>query len=395
MTIVITGAASRTSIGLTAPAITAAVRAGISRVTLSEELDDAEGNPISESRLRWPVDEEEEGEGPGSQLVGDGSDERLRDGFAAVGGAEDGEEEDENGEDDDLEGDGGDEDADELDVEELDAGERVALAARECLSDLLASHLKQRGDALAGRPCHFLLGVAVTSRPGPRYEGARRETVEQLLAAWPEGLPRPDIEIVASGNASGVRAMEIASEIIQRNPRAVCIVGAIDSLLGQETLAWLEQFERLRSETFGRNHGIAPGEAVGFLVLEGRRAAVSSGGCILATVAGVGLATEPAPFLSETPGRADGLSAAFRRAMARAQCLPAEISLVVGDLDGEHHRSKEWALVEARCFEAVHPKRRLWHPAELIGSIGAASGVVFAAIAAEALSRGWSPDGPA
>ncbi|HET6150895.1 MAG TPA: beta-ketoacyl synthase N-terminal-like domain-containing protein [Polyangia bacterium] len=398
---VITAACCRTSIGLTAEATAAAARAGISRVKLSESFDDLEGNPIAESRLRWTEappeepaaaaepDHDDTGQADEPRDAADGPDqvdaEVDEDAADAASPALDSEEVD-----DELET---EESADGEPDDEADAGERVGLAARQCLADLLAAEI-DAAPGLRERPWHLLLGVAVPTRPGPRYEGGDR-TLGQLLRHWPRELPRPAVEIVSDGNASGVRALHLARQILQRDPQAICIVGAIDSLLDEETVAWLESAERLRSETFGRNQGMAPGEAVGFLLLEDPRTARGARRPALAEVVGLGLASEPAPFLSEAPSRSEGLTLACRAALEQARRVPSEIGLVIGDLDGELHRSREWAHVDLRLFDSAHPARELWHPAEYFGSVGAASGVVLAAIAAVLIARGWLPAGPA
>lgn len=354
--LVITAATMRTSVGTTAVTTTAAVRAGISRCEYSEEFDDSEGNPIMESRLSWPEDDADDAEEPYAPTWSDDDDD------------------DDEIQDDDDEPEDDDEPA-----------QRVARAAKECLGHLVAAIALN-----PTRPCHLLLGLAPRMRPGPRYEGDERRPAAALVDLLRQHFKSVTLHLEATGNASGLAAVELAARLLTHDPHAFCIVGSVDSLLAPETLAYFEGQERLRSETLGRNHGFAPAEAVVFLALEHRDMVRRERRAALAEVAGTAVAVEPAPFVSDQPGLGAGLGAAYRAACAHAGCPPDAISLVVCDLNGEFHRAKEWSMIDVRCTGAPHPQRLLWHPAESFGCIGAASGSVGLGIAAVALSRGWA-----
>jgi 3-oxoacyl-[acyl-carrier-protein] synthase-1 len=387
---VITASTVTTSVGFTTAATTAAVRAGIARIEHSEEFEDQEGNPVAESRLRWPDVEEDEAipeawgqdddgvanelsmeafmREPASDAAGEAAGEAMR----------------------------REEDADEASerTEEAstvdtpgDAPERIAEAARESLASLLGSCLDPEA---ARRTCHLVLGVAARSRPGPRYEGPRQEIAEELATILRSCYGRVIVHVVAAGNASGMVGMSRVDGLLRQDPSALCIVGGIDSLLSQETVGWFERDERLRSDTFGRAHGIAVGEAVGFLALEEQRYVRRSRRPVSVEVAGVGVAVEPAPFGSKEPCRSQGLTQACRDALAAAGCPPDHIGLIVGDVDGEFHRAREWTHADTRCFPQTASGRLLIHPAEAFGTIGAAYGPVLVAIAATALARGWA-----
>jgi 3-oxoacyl-[acyl-carrier-protein] synthase-1 len=133
---------------------------------------------------------------------------------------------------------------------------------------------------------------------------------------------------------------------------------------------------------------LPPAEGVGFLVVETAESARRGARPILAEVLGLGLTTEPNPFLSDRPSRGEGLTAACRNALAASRIAAAEVGASLIDLDGEFHRAKEWAFAEARCFGGAGT-RALVHPADCLGSVGAASGAVLVAIATAGFSGGW------
>lgn len=327
MGLVITAVNAITPVGHDAAMTAASIRAGISRLTTSEDYFDEEGNPFVKAGIEDIADEQE--------------DEVLR----------------------------------------------MSDIAEKCLDDLLDNRFKHRNAAPSA--IHLLLGVSTTSRPGPRYEGERQEIAEKLLAHIRKRAPAASLQVIAGGNPAVVGCIAAAADLLKQAPDAICIVGGLDSLLALDTLDWLEASQRLRTATFGRNQGLAPGEAVGFAVVEAMAETGRHNGPVLATIAGWGWAVESAPFVSDQPSKSTGLTQACRAAMSAAECNPTDIRHVVTDLDGEYFRSKEWGLTELRCFGSGNGIRQLWHPADCMGTVGAASGAVLLAVAVAMMSRVW------
>jgi 3-oxoacyl-[acyl-carrier-protein] synthase-1 len=230
--------------------------------------------------------------------------------------------------------------------------------------------------------------VAGASRPGPRFEGTAQEFANDLLASLQRWARQANLTVIDTGNTSVIHGLKLAAARLAEDPSSVCIVGGIDSLLSLETLNWYETAERLKSGSVGRNHGLSPAEGVGFLVVETAASAQRESRGILAEVAGIGLATESDPFFSERPSRGQGLTEACRTALAASAIPLGEVGTVLCDLDGEFHRAKEWALAELRCFGNAGA-RTLLHPADCLGSVGAASAALLISIAAVAFSRRW------
>lgn len=326
MEMVITATNSVTAVGHNAAMTAASVRAGISRLVELIDYYDIEGNPILVASIEGISDDEE-------------------------------------------------------DVE------RMGNITEYCLWILLESYFQNESNLES--EIHLLLGVAPISRPGPRYEGEAQELVNHLGEIAQKWTKKVTPQVITSGNSSVIRCIEVARQLLKENPHSLCIVGGIDSLLALDTLDWFEKGERLKSDTFGRNQGFPPGEAVGFMLLETKEGAVRRKKKALAEVIGVGLANEPASFLSEKPSKGEGLTKACRTALSKSSCDPADIDAVLGDLNGEFFRAKEWGYAELRCFGNCNDARQLWYPADCMGSVGAASGTTLMNIAAAGLSRGW------
>lgn len=265
-----------------------------------------------------------------------------------------------------------------------DTPQRMAEVAALCLKKLLDGHFRQ--DKRKPPQIHLLLGVASEERPGPRYE---ENCLFPLLEIIKGLVDEPDIQVVPQGNASMMYALDLAGSLIKSNPGAVCIVGGVDSLIRTSTLNWFEQEARLKSSSYGRHQALIAGEAAGFLIIEGRASAEQAGRPILAHVAGLGLAEDPAPRASGAVGRNSGLTEACHAALDGG--WDRKVRAVLSDLNGENPRAREWGMAEMRCFEKPDEARQLWTPANCYGDIGAASGVVLAGIVTQGFLRGWLP----
>lgn len=321
--LVITAMHSTTAVGGCAASTAAAVRAGVSRVAIFEDYVDSEDNPILAARIAFDF--------------------------------EDGEPEDQK--------------------------ERIQALAFEAFARLCAAP----GVLDPRAPLHLLIGVAHPHRPGPRYEGQPADLGERLLthSNTPQRLP---VHYFMQGNAAVFHALHAAWRILQQDPYAQCIVGGIDSLLDETTLDWFEDDARLKSETFGRHQGFSPGEGVGFFLVESERAARDRRHAPVARILAIGLAEEPDTVLTQTPTRAQGMSAALRQVLEHV--APESIGAVFSDMNGEFYRAKEWANASARCLQRAPRERELWHPAEFFGDVGGAWGALSINLGAAFLAKG-------
>lgn len=265
-----------------------------------------------------------------------------------------------------------------------DTPQRMAGIAGVCLASMLDDYFQNGGQ----RPSHvqLFLGVASEERPGPRYEESCLFPLVGIIGKW---AGKADYQVVPRGNASFMYAIDQASRLIGNTPGTVCIIGGVDSLLRTSTLNWFEKDHRLKSGSYGRHQGLIAGEAVGFMIVEGRAGAKEARRRILAHVAGLGVAREPVLRASGFLGRNSGLTEACHAALNGLR--EKEVGAAFNDLNGENSRAREWSMAEMRCFDRPDENRRLWTPANCYGDIGAASGVVMANIATQGFVRGWAP----
>ncbi len=244
-------------------------------------------------------------------------------------------------------------------------------------------------EALAGIPpaqwagIPLLLCVAERERPG-RLSGLEDELHTQLTALL--GSPfAPGSAIVPHGRLSTAVALQQARQLIQQGHARVLII-ATDSLLTAATLTALDAQERLLNNR--NSNGFMPGEAAGAILV----GPAGSGPELRCN--GIGFDTEPAHIASEEPLRGDGLARACKAALAEAGCAMHEMDYRIADLSGEHYYFKEAALAVSRTMRSLKEEFDLWHPAEAIGEVGAASGIAMIALADAASRKGYAP-GPA
>jgi 3-oxoacyl-[acyl-carrier-protein] synthase-1 len=133
--------------------------------------------------------------------------------------------------------------------------------------------------------------------------------------------------------------------------------------------------------------GFVPGEAAAALLLG------PPGPAPLGILA-AGFGVEPAPIESGEPLRAEGLTTAFRQALAAAGITMAGVGWRIGTMSGEQYWFKEHDLAVARLLRGRHAPVDLWHPADGIGETGAASLAVCLVLAFEAARKGWAPGDP-
>lgn len=272
-------------------------------------------------------------------------------------------------------------------ADNLNTVERINEIAALCLENLLNGYFS---DGRQGPSrMRLLLGSASEERPGPRYEDscewALRGMIEKLTA-------KTSMETFPMGNASLMYAIAAASRVVEDNPDGVCIVGGVDSLLRDSTLNWFEQDGRLKSVSFGRHQGLIAGEAVCFMIVEDAARARQANRPILTRITGLGVAAKTVPSAAAVSSAGTGLTEACRAALTGRDAR--DIQTVLGDLNGENSRAVEWSIAEKACFGSRYPKRQLWTPSNCYGDVGAASGTVLAAVAAQGIDRGWL-QGPA
>jgi 3-oxoacyl-[acyl-carrier-protein] synthase-1 len=180
--------------------------------------------------------------------------------------------------------------------------------------------------------------------------------------------------------------MAWATVALQEGVADLCLVGAVDSLLDSTLLQAYLEADRLKVP--GVSSGIIPGEAAGFLVLERESDARRRGAPLLAHVDAVALEQDP-PWTPQAPVGGQALTRALQVVLAAVGGADG-FAHVINDLNGERWRFLEWALIKTRCLRGLPRGWRLWHPADSLGDVGAASGLVAVGLALHAFRRGYA-----
>ncbi|MDY6994150.1 MAG: hypothetical protein SVR94_16315 [Pseudomonadota bacterium] len=250
----------------------------------------------------------------------------------------------------------------------------LTLAVQECLN--AARHINSQHIPL-------LLCVAEPQRPG------RLADLEQLLTEVQTELGRSFHQyskVIAGGGVGGIEALGYARQLLDHYDFTRIIIAGVDSLLVAGSLAAYETEEKLL--TSQNSDGFIPGEAAA-AILVGRPFPTQPQLLCL----GLGIGMEDAVEGSEKPLRADGLVEAIRGALAEADCDLGDLDFRITDAAGGQYQFKEAALALTRLLRKRKEKFDIWHPADCIGAIGAATLPALLVVAWFGCLKGYV-DGP-
>lgn len=210
----------------------------------------------------------------------------------------------------------------------------------------------------------------------------------QLDASFAEELclraglrPFAPSRVDQSGHASMLRMLGEAAALLEAGEADRCIVLGVDSYHDEHRLTVLDRAYRLRSARC--KDGFLPGEAAIALLCE------RAGGPARASLAELGrpaFAVEPRSIRGDLASTGAGLCQVIAGALGDPRAR-----WVLCDLNGESYRSFEWGLALTRLSERFAGPLRLVHPADCVGDVGAASGGLLVACAAQAFARAYAP----
>lgn len=262
--------------------------------------------------------------------------------------------------------------------------------ARACLADLVAAApLPPRDDvAFWSRTALFAALPPIASARFQNEEGDADAARSSVLAPLCRGagLAVDDRRqlLFPLGHAAALEAVRRAAEELRRGAVDRILVLAVDSLIDPLTLEWLASAGRLKSEDVPA--GLSPGEAAACLLLETEASARRRGAKVLATVTAPAVEQGRA-FDADPPDAGEALAACARAALAAAAPRGEFEGDVVADLNGEGWRAMQWGTAQVRLGAALG-EHALHAPAESVGDTGAASGALGICYAAHLLARG-------
>jgi len=269
--------------------------------------------------------------------------------------------------------------------------ERMKALLHHPIAEATAAYAEKRG---SGPPLATFVATGPL-RPG-LPERFARDLVQELTRV--RGVSLEASSVCSVGNAAGVVALTEAVLLLAKRTVEACLVVAVDSYIGADTLEWLDGEQRLKSSV--NRTGFIPGEAASAVLLASADFARRAHLPILGWIEGVGLSQEKALNHSDAVCTGEGLTQAIAMAVSGAPRAP--LAAIYGDLNGDPYRNEEFIYAALRLPEFFDNPSAVQSPAAFWGDVGAASGPLALCLAAEAASRGQhktalvfaSSDGP-
>ena len=226
----------------------------------------------------------------------------------------------------------------------------------------------------------LLLAVAEEDRPG-RLHGLDDSLIRDIEArlglrfhGWSQVFP--------AGRIGGIQALDYSRRVLAGGCTHAVVAG-VDSML---VAATLEGFYKERLLLTAENSdGFIPGEGAAALLVGPEGA----GGALRCP--GMGFGTEPAPFGSGEPFRAEGMVQALRGAFGEAGWTMAHVDYRIADLSGPQFGFKEAALAMTRLLREHKENLDLWHPADCLGELGASAAPAMLSVATAAAVHSYAP----
>jgi 3-oxoacyl-[acyl-carrier-protein] synthase-1 len=192
-----------------------------------------------------------------------------------------------------------------------------------------------------------------------------------------------------AGHAAGLLALQAACAKLSQGTLDGCVVAGVESWSEPETLEWLESCDQLHGAgPLNNAWGFIPGEAGAAVLLVRAGVARALRRTPFATVLRVGTAHEPKRIKTETVCVGEGLTEAFRGALAS---LPAGalVSDIYCDMNGEPYRADEFGFTALRTKEYFESASDFLAPADCWGDVSAAGSPLHLVLACASASKGY------
>lgn len=259
------------------------------------------------------------------------------------------------------------------------------------LEALLLPAIDEALTALKGPPAAASRWALALALPSQR-PGLPPKLADELLAR----LTQRNAQVIGgaaafpNGHAAGLYGLQAACRKLRQGALDGCVVAGVDSWLEPETLEWLEANDQLHGAgPLNNAWGFIPGEGAAALLLVRESIADALNLQPLATVLSVGVATEPKRIKTETVCIGEGLTEAFRAALA---ALPAgtKVTDIYCDMNGEPYRADEFGFTALRTKEHFESASEFTAPADCWGDVGAAGSLLHLTLAAAAAHKGYA-----
>lgn len=206
-----------------------------------------------------------------------------------------------------------------------------------------------------------------------------------LCRAMDLPIAEGNIVLMPVGSVGMAEALTVVAAQLESNVIDRAIIVGVDSWFDPVLIGKASSMRRLK--TADVPVGFVPGEAAACVLVETVASARRRRASILGAFDGMGVGRELGDPIDSPRALGSGLTAALANVLEQP---PAQFrGDLVLDLNGESWRAQQWGVTAARLGQRLaHAKVHL--PCVSIGDIGAASGPVGVCMALEAFRRGWA-----
>jgi 3-oxoacyl-(acyl-carrier-protein) synthase len=209
--------------------------------------------------------------------------------------------------------------------------------------------------------------------------------IPRMLAGCGLFIPPEQRHLAFGAHAGFVATLETATEMVASGRVDRCLVGAMDSCLDPEFL--LAAAVKGVLKTPKNPVGFVPGEAAAFALLERTADARRAAARPIASFTCGPLVPGGFDRFSDKPPDGVVLARAIRSLLA-TEAGRADVGLVIGDLNGDDYRARNWGGALPRVRSRGVTNAPMWIPALGFGETGSAAGAVGLCLAARAMERG-------
>ena len=197
-------------------------------------------------------------------------------------------------------------------------------------------------------------------------------------------IPPARARLLMLGHASVLTAIHAAGAEIEAGRISRAIIVGVDSLVGEDELAWLAQRGRLKVGE--QVVGLMPGQASAAVLVEHEPEARRRQARVEALIESVQLGKEAQSRARQQRGSGAGVADVVARTLKGRQ----HVAEVYADLNGEEARAYEWGTALVRLSPAHELPTSIHCPAVSLGDTGAASGAISIAAAVRSLVRDYA-----
>jgi 3-oxoacyl-[acyl-carrier-protein] synthase-1 len=276
------------------------------------------------------------------------------------------------------------------------SGAKVVLLGAIALSDLLRRRPLDSGSriglALHLSDCSLLDAVSEPPDethllPSAQWRQRCASLVPRMLASCRLTIAPEHRHLSFGAHAGFVAALKTGATMVAESEVDRCLVGAVDSCLDPEFL--LAAAVKGVLKTAVNPVGFVPGEAAAFALLERTADARGTAAHPIASLVCGPLVPGTFDRFSDQPPDGSVLARAIRSLLA-TEAGRADVGLVIGDLNGDEYRARNWGGALPRVHSRSVANAPMWIPALGFGETGSAAGAVGLCLAARAIERGHS-----